>query len=212
MQTKRLRKTVRPHAPSDRDCRIYERHVLQGATQEAVAADYRISRQRVAQIAGSVEGWLAAHPEHPLAKSIRVRCTRRWESLWAETMAGFERSRENREVTVERTSRAQPMSGLRQPQVTVVQERTVRQHPGDVRFLQVALRVADRQQKLWSREEPTAIEPPNATEGVPSRIGGAAVRFPFLPAGLKCQRIRDSAFGIQGCHSPDICRREKALA
>ncbi|HVA51172.1 MAG TPA: hypothetical protein VNH11_32825 [Pirellulales bacterium] len=34
-----------------------------------------------------------------------------------------------------------------------VHERTVRQHPGDVRFLQVAVRVADRQQKLWPRVE-----------------------------------------------------------
>lgn len=190
----------RPHAPSERDCRIYERHVLHGETQDAVAADYRISRQRVAQIAGNVEGWLAAHPEHPLAKSIRVRCTRRWEALWAETMAGFERSRENREVTVERTSRAQATSGLRQPQVTVVQERTVRQHPGDVRFLQVALRVADRQQRLWPKADATALEPRNATEGAPHRTGGAAVRFPFLPAGL-CN-LADLARGVAS--DPDV--------
>lgn len=66
-------------------------------------------------------------------------------------MAGFDRSREDREVTVERTSQAHASPGDRPPQVTVVQERTVRRHPGDVRFLQVALRVADRQQKLWPR-------------------------------------------------------------
>ncbi|HJT36558.1 MAG TPA: hypothetical protein VJ783_31335 [Pirellulales bacterium] len=184
MQTKQHRKSPRPLAPSQRDCRIYERHVLQGETQDKIAADYHLTRQRVAQIAGNVEGWIAAHPEHPLAKSIRVRCTRRWEALWAETMAGFERSRENREVTVERTSRAQATSGLRQPQVTVVQERTIRQHPGDVRFLQVALRVADRQQRLWPKADATALEPRNATGGIPYRTGGAAVRFPFLPAGL----------------------------
>ena len=91
----------------------------------------------MAQIAGDVEGWIASHPEHPLAKSMRVRCTRRWEALWSETMAGFDRSRENREVTVERTSRAAMPGAERQAQVTVVEERTVRKHPGDVRFLQV---------------------------------------------------------------------------
>lgn len=190
-------KQPRTHAPSERDCRIYERHVLQGETQEAVAADYRITRQRVAQIAGHVEGWLAAHPEHPLAKSIRVRCTRRWEALWAETMAGFERSRENREVIVERTSRAQPTGGLRQPQVTVVQERTVRQHPGDVRFLQVALRVADRQQRLWPREDPGNGElrrNGDVNERGQLSQGSAAVRFPFLPAGL-CD-LADLARGV----------------
>ncbi len=180
---KRLRK---PHAPSDRDCRIYERHVLDGETQDAVAADYKLTRQRVAQIAGDVEGWIAGHPEHPLAKSMRVRCTRRWESLWAQTMTGFDRSRENREVTVERTSRAQSPDAERGPNVTVVQERTVRQHPGDVRFLQVAVRVADRQQRLWPRVEIVDHESAEIARdglGRPSS-GGAGVRFPFLPAGL----------------------------
>ena len=89
--------------PSQRDCRIYERHVLDGETQDAVAGDYQISRQRVAQVAAKVEGWLAGHPEHPLAQSMRVRLTRRWEALWSETMAGFQRSRENREAVTERT-------------------------------------------------------------------------------------------------------------
>ncbi len=195
---KRPTKQPRPHAPSQRDCRIYERHVLQGETQEAIAADYHISRQRVAQIAGHVESWLAGHPEHPLAKSIRVRCTRRWEALWTETMAGFNRSRENREVTVERTSHGQPSGLTHQPQVTVVQERTVRQHPGDVRFLQVALRVVDRQQRLWPREEAGDDSRGRLLHNVDNRgrlsYGGAAVRFPFLPATL-CD-LADLARGV----------------
>ena len=201
---KRPTKLPRPHAPSERDCRIYERHVLQGETQEAVAADYHVTRQRVAQIAGNVEGWLAGHPEHPLAKSIRVRCTRRWEALWTETMAGFNRSRENREVVVERTSRGQPSDVARQPQVTVVQERTVRQHPGDVRFLQVALRVVDRQQRLWPRDEAGEDSRGRLSHNGDNRgrlsHGGAAVRFPFLPAGL-CD-LADLARGAAS--DPDV--------
>lgn len=190
---KRARK---PRPPSDRDCRIYERHVLQGETQDVVAADYRLTRQRVAQIAGDVEGWIAGHPEHPLAKSMRVRCTRRWEALWAETMDGFHRSRENREITVERTSQAPVPAGGREPRVTVVQERTVRQHPGDVRFLQVAVRVADRQQRLWPRVEVEDKQRADLEQdglGRPSS-GGAAVRFPFLPAAL-CD-MADLARGV----------------
>ncbi|HVA46899.1 MAG TPA: hypothetical protein VNH11_11080 [Pirellulales bacterium] len=46
-------------APNPRDCRIYERHVLDGETEDAPAADYGISRQRVAKIVAEVEGWIA---------------------------------------------------------------------------------------------------------------------------------------------------------
>ena len=37
-----------------------------------------------------VEGWIAAHPDHPLARSMRVRLMRRYETLFKESMAGFE--------------------------------------------------------------------------------------------------------------------------
>jgi hypothetical protein len=182
--------------PSDRDCRIYERHVLNGETQEVVAADYKLTRQRVAQIAGNVEGWIAGHPDHALAKSMRVRCTRRWEALWTETMAGFDRSRENREVTVERTSQAHQDATGREPQVSIVRERTVKQHPGDVRFLQVAVRVADRQQRLWPGVQIEGnVNEGSSRDGLgrPSS-GGAAVRFPFLPVAL-CD-LADLARGV----------------
>lgn len=184
----------KPRAPSDRDGRIYERHVLHGETQDAVAADYGISRQRVAQIAADVEAWIAAHPEHPLAKSMRVRATRRWETLWSETMAGFERSRENRETLRERTSRAAAADAEPPPPDTIVHERIVRQSPGDVRFLQVAMRVADRQQKLWPR---VAVEEDgrDAAGGL-AGASSAAVRFPFLPARL-CD-LADLARGVAG--------------
>ena len=195
--TDKPKRQRRPHPPSERDCRIYERHVIDGETQDAVAADYKLTRQRVAQIAGDVEGWIAAHPEHPLAKSMRVRCTRRWEAIWSETMAGFQRSRADRETTVERRSRDASQH------TSVVEERTVRQHPGDVRFLQVAVRVADRQQKLWPRvakEEDNSGGPLCHIDlrdglGIPARRdSGAAVRFPYLPAAL-CD-LADLARGV----------------
>jgi hypothetical protein len=46
-----------------------------------VAAAHALTQQRVAQIAPRVEAWLGAHPEHPLAQSLRLRCARRWETL-----------------------------------------------------------------------------------------------------------------------------------
>jgi hypothetical protein len=64
-------------------------------------------------------------------------------------MAGFERSRENREVITERT--LHPPPGGASEAATVVVERTVRQHLGDLRFLNVGVRVTDRQQRLWPR-------------------------------------------------------------
>jgi hypothetical protein len=196
----RPKRPRKPRAPSERDCRIYERHVLQGETQDVVAADYKLTRQRIAQIAGDVEGWIASHPEHSLAKSMRVRCTRRWEALWEETMAGFARSREDREMTVERTSQTPLAGALREPQVTVVQEHTVRKHPGDVRFLQVAVRVADRQQRLWPRVQAADGVTDDAARNRSddnrgrSSHSGAAARFPFLPAGL-CD-LADLARGV----------------
>src|SRR5690242_7002648 len=120
-------------APSDRDCNIYQRHVLEGETQEALAAAFEISRQRVAQVIAKVEGWLGAHPDHALARQMRVRLMRRWETLWNETIAGFQRSREDREVVTERT--LTPASGSADEERMVAVERTVYQHPGDVRFL-----------------------------------------------------------------------------
>ena len=188
-----------PRRPSERDCRIYQRHVLEGETQEVVAADCKLTRQRVAQIAVNVERWIGAHPEHPLAGSMRVRCTRRWESLWAETMAGFQRSRENRQVTIERSTSAAAGGGASSDgpagAEVVVRERTVRQHCGDVRFLNVALRVNDRQQRLWPREAAAAPGENGDRDSSPNEgLGGAAVRFPFLPAAL-CE-LADLARGV----------------
>jgi hypothetical protein len=186
-----------PRPPSHRNCRIYQRHVLEGQSQDIVAAEFQISRQRVAQVAGQVEGWIAAHPEHPLAQAMRVRLLHRWEALWTQTMAGFERSRENREVVTERT--LHPPPGGAGEAATVVVERTVRQHPGDVRFLNVGVRVTDRQQRLWPRSEATAegkLSVPCRSGRFATEGGGAGVRFPFLPAAL-CD-LADLARGERG--------------
>jgi hypothetical protein len=185
------RKPSARREPSKRDCHIYERHVLAGESHEALAAAFQISRQRVAQVIAKVEGWLGGHPDHALARQMRVRLMRRWETLWNETMAGFLRSRQDRKVVTERM--LPPVSGSMAEEATVVVERTVRQHPGDVRFLNVGVRVTDRQQRLWPREETDTCDGArNAIEGVPYRDSGgvaaytssAGVRFPFLPAGL----------------------------
>lgn len=173
--------------PTERDCRIYERYVLEGETQDRLAAEHGVSRQRVAKIVAKVEGWIAAHADHPLARSMRVRLMRRYETLWNETMAGFERSRADREVVVERALR--PTVGTEHTTPGVVVERTVRRSPGDVRFLNVGVRVVDRQQRLWPRGEgddngrgrPFLIP---ARDGLASPSSGAAMRFPFLPAKL----------------------------
>ncbi|HVA48304.1 MAG TPA: hypothetical protein VNH11_18200 [Pirellulales bacterium] len=132
------RTTADERPPSQRDCGIYEQHILRGETQLHVAAAHALSQQRVAQIAARVEAWLAAHPEHPLAQSLRLRCARRWETLWDESMASFARSRQNREIKKERTARRKATAGGEALPVTTVVEQTVREQNGDPRFLSIA--------------------------------------------------------------------------
>jgi hypothetical protein len=196
--------------PSERDCAIYEQHLLRGETQQQVAAAYALSQQRVAQIAARVEAWLAAHPEHPLTQTMRLRCARRWETLWEESMASFARSCQNREIRKQRTARrkASP-DGEAVPVATVVEE-TVREQNGDPRFLSIARRVIERQDRLWMCDEsmgrPSQVADMPAGAGdrngtgprgypVPHRAHGtecvtyravhpAAERFAWLPAGL----------------------------
>jgi len=103
-----------------------------------VAAAHALSQQRVAQIAARVDARLAAHPEHPLAQSLRLRCARRWETLWDESMASFARSRQNRETKKERTARRRATAAGEALPVTTVVEQTVREQNGDPRFLSIA--------------------------------------------------------------------------
>jgi hypothetical protein len=186
---KRGRNRTGRRPPKKRDCRIYERHILNREPQQAIAADYAICQQRVGQIAARVEAWIAGHPEHPLAQRMRLRCSRRWEMLWSEAMTSFARSREDRKTRKERSRGGTLADGGRAPQQTVSEE-IVREQNGDPRFLQVAWRAADREQQLWSPAEKTAaVEQPASMNGDAGESGKRRYlpcdeRFPFLPAAL----------------------------
>jgi hypothetical protein len=134
-----------PGAPKQRNSEIYERHVLEGATQEQVAGEFGISQQRVGQIVARVEGWLATHGDHPLAQQIRSRTNRRWDAIWSRAIEGFDRSREDREVSKERVARPSASGEARTPdsgETPLLQERppvafseiTIRRQNGDPRF------------------------------------------------------------------------------
>ena len=185
---KRGRYASRNRPPKKRDCRIYERHILNRETQERVAADYAISQQRVAQIAARVEAWIGGHPDHPLAQRMRLRCSRRWETLWSEAMMSFARSREDRKTKKQRTLSGTSPDGGRAPPTTVSEE-TVREQNGDPRFLQVAWRAADREQQLWtpqSRDEqacPVAKRAEKPINEGPSPDDKE--HFAYLPAALR---------------------------
>ena len=185
------RKRGRPaRPPSARNCEIYERVRLEGQNQEKVAAEHAVSRQRIAEIVAQVETWVAQHPRHELAQKMRVRCGSRWEALWSESMASFARSREDREIKKERTARRKPaVEGDEAPLMTVT-EHTIRQQNGDPRFLNIARRVADREDRLWMRDEEVGrasqvASPPAETGDLgTSPDVAASLRFPYLPARL----------------------------
>ena len=183
--------------PSQRNCKVYERAMLEGESYEAIAADYAVSRQRVAAIVARVEGWIADHPRHELAQKMRVRCGRRWEAIWSRSIDSFDRSRQDRQTTKERTVRRRSGPVGEETPVMTVSEQTTREQNGDPRFLHIATRVADRQDRLWLRDRQGAEaearggdDTPNAPEpAAPSASDAAcrppaATRFPHLPAGL----------------------------
>jgi hypothetical protein len=159
--TKRRRRL--PGAPKRRNCEIYERHVLAGETQEQVAGEFGISQQRVAQIVARVEGWLATHGDHPLAQQMRLRTNRRWDAIWSRAIEGFDRSREDREVRKERVVRPSTSGEARttnsgetplpqEPPVATFTEITIHKQNGDPRFLAIAVRVAEREDRRWQRQ------------------------------------------------------------
>jgi hypothetical protein len=152
-----------PGAPKRRNCEIYERHVIAGETQEHVAAVFGVSRQRVGQIAARVEGWLATHGDHPLAQQMRLRTNRRWDAIYSRAIEGFDRSREDRQVRKERL--APPTSTGETPNIgetPLPQERpvvtfteiTTHQQKGDPRFLALAMRAAEREDRRWQQVGP----------------------------------------------------------
>ena len=131
--------------PSDRDRLIFERRALGGESLAVLALEHRVSHQRIAQIAQSVEGWIVAHPEDRLARRMRLRCRLRYEALYDAAMTGFAASRKE-EVTVKVRKTSRPAatetneSGENKELVTTVEERIVRQRHGDPRLLARALK------------------------------------------------------------------------
>ncbi|MGH7192115.1 MAG: hypothetical protein ACREJM_01120 [Candidatus Saccharimonadales bacterium] len=136
--------TARDGRPSPRDRAIYERHVLRGETQDAVAADQKCSRQRVSQICRKVEHWLAANADDELAAALRVRCQRRLDVLYVDALRQFERSKQDLVTERERTSHRVPDGQPDKGVTTTVSERVRRQQNGDARFLNAALRAVER--------------------------------------------------------------------
>lgn len=137
--------------PSQRNCQVYERAMLDGETYQAIAADCGVSRQRIAVIVARVESWLADHPHHLLAQKMRLACGRQWQAIWSRAIDGFDRSRQDRRTSKERAARRRVGLAGDQTPATTVTEPTVREQNGDPRFLTIATRVADRQDRLWMR-------------------------------------------------------------
>jgi hypothetical protein len=198
------KKKVRPGLPpSSRNCAIYEQIRLEGQSHEQVAVEHGITRQRVGGIVARVESWIATHAKHPLAQKMRLRCGKRWDTLWARALEGFERSRQNREVKKQRTARrgaggAADGDSDSDAEI-IITEKTVREQNGDPRFLIVAWRVAEREDKLWIPPQSVSL-PALPAQAAQLADGGdlrartalessaqaraASQRFLYLPAGL----------------------------
>lgn len=147
--------------PSAQNCVIYERVRLEGKSLEQVAADYQVTKQRISTIVAQVEGWLGRHTTHLLAEKMRARATARFDTLWVEAMAGFDRSRQQRQIKKERVRKAADGGDAA---AETVSEVTVREQNGDPRFLNIALRVVEREDRTWKQEE-NVEQPPSAAAG-----------------------------------------------
>lgn len=182
--------------PSARNCAIYERVRLDGDSPEKVAADCGLSRQRIRQIVAQVEGWLGRHTTHALAEKMRARAAARFDTLWMEAMAGFARSRQ--QIKKERVRKAAAAGDAAETEK--VSEVTVREQNGDPRFLNIALKVVEREDRTWREaqtvEQPSAVAAGEDADGsvdkdsrTRERVPGLShlpvdERFPHLPAGL----------------------------
>ena len=211
--TKRRGRPARP--PSQRNCAIYQRVRFDGQSYEKVGGEYALARQTVADIIAQVEGWIAAHPTHPLAQKMRVRCGQRWETLWAWAIEAFDRSRQDREINKQRTAR-RAASGAAEA-VTTITEQTVRKQNGDPRYLNIACRAAEREDQLWmpqpsgsirkptcQAEADTASGPSDMLEPSPM-VAAMRQRFSYLPAGL-CD-LAHLACGLRNATEGAACHR-----
>jgi hypothetical protein len=186
--------------------------MLDGHSYEAIAADCGVSRQRIAAIIARVEGWIADQPDHLLAQKMRVQCGRRWAAIFARAMESFDRSRQDRRTSKEHAAR--PRSGIIGDQMpnVIATEQTIREQNGDPRFLAIATRVAERQDRLWTRARSTERKDCGTTadsgeslSAQPSQgaaIGTVARQFAFLPAALA--DLAQLACGLAGEGSTPI--------
>ncbi|HJT33102.1 MAG TPA: hypothetical protein VJ783_13755 [Pirellulales bacterium] len=172
--------------PSQRERAIYERHVLRGETQEAIAADQQCSRQRVSQICQKVERFVATHPDDELAAALRVRCQRRFDAVYLDAVRQFERSKQDLVTERERTSHRVPDDQPEKGVTTTVREHVRRQQNGDPRLLNAALRAVERMERMVGSENGTARESDKAKgpggrpgEGATGRQGEAAQAKPW---------------------------------
>lgn len=138
--------------PSLRNRTIFERRVLGGEALAALAKEYKVSHQRIAQVAARVEGWIAEHPEDRLAERLRLRCRLRYEAVYDSAMTGFADSRKE-EVTVKHRKTSRAANGgegeAAKPEVvTNVEERIVRQRHGDPRLLATAMKAVEKLDRL----------------------------------------------------------------
>jgi hypothetical protein len=189
---------VRPREasqPSERDYDIYRASALELKSQSELAVEFGVSQQRISQIVRNVERWMAAHPDDEEAQRMRVRVSNRWEALFDAAMRSFQRSQNDHEVVKQRTSRRASDAAGENSVNTTTNETTVRRQNGDVRFLQAAIRITERQQKLWEQQweaeqqndpvhlEQPAVREPAATEvPVPSRVPVPSDRVEYPPA------------------------------
>lgn len=190
------RKRRAARRPSQRNCQIYERAMLDGESYETIAANCGVTRQRIAAIVARVEGWLADQPEHLLAQKMRVQCGRRWAAIFARAMESFDRSRQDRRTLKEHAARRKSGLACDQTPVVTITEQTVREQNGDPRFLAIATRVAERQDRFWTRarEAETKARDRGTTTDASAAASAGAIpimtndavsrRFAYLPASL----------------------------
>lgn len=135
MSPKRKSELLRP--PSDRDYSIFERVLVEGRTRQQVAQDVGLSRQRVGTIARQVAIWLSKNIIANDPAEVFSTHIRRLEHQWREAMDAWYESRDGEEtlkVILDDASTKNQTKG-NHGKSRERKEKTVRNKPGDIRFL-----------------------------------------------------------------------------
>lgn len=131
----------KPYQPSTQQLEIYAA-ISSGKTQQSIAEQFSVTRQRIAAVCVQVERWLL--PQY--MDDIRQIKTRHSEHLWhifREAMAAWERSKQDAESTTEKES-----AGV------VEITRTTKGQSGDSRHLDVATKALQDIRKIWGADAP----------------------------------------------------------